>query len=280
MAVLIRHAWEGMLRSEIETSLRQKTLMFASRVAEAPPSSLRQITKQAAAAADARVTVIDSAGKVLADSEADPDEMENHATRPEFVAALHGQVGSSTRLSHTIGVELLYVAAPIPGGAVRLAYPLSAIREANRRIGRDLLEAAAGRGFDRHAAGVRCDAVHRPQAGPDHRLCRACRGRRPFGAHSGGVDRRNRARRLGARQDGAQAGGRIPRPGEQPPDAGNSAELHAGSGDRGGAGRARAVGQPAHGTSAAQRSAPGRAAGAIGARSRNPDGGAVRAGQA
>src|ERR1019366_1374425 len=68
--------------------------------------------------------------------------MENHATRPEFIAALHGQVGSSTRLSHTIGVELLYVAAPVPGGAVRLAYPLSTIREANRRVGRDLLGAA------------------------------------------------------------------------------------------------------------------------------------------
>ena len=89
---------------------------------------------QAARAADARVTVIDSTGKVLADSEADPAKMENHATRPEFVSALHGQVGSSTRLSHTIGVELLYVAVPIPGGAVRMAYPLSSIREANRRI--------------------------------------------------------------------------------------------------------------------------------------------------
>ena len=32
MAVLLRHAWVGMLRGEIETSLRQKTLMFASRV--------------------------------------------------------------------------------------------------------------------------------------------------------------------------------------------------------------------------------------------------------
>jgi two-component system, OmpR family, phosphate regulon sensor histidine kinase PhoR len=142
MAVLVRLAWVGMLRGQIETSLRQETLMFASRVQEAPPASLGQITRQAAAAADARVTVIDSSGKVLADSEASPAEMENHATRPEFIAALHGQVGSSTRLSHTIGVELLYVAAPVPGGAVRLAYPLSTIREANRRVGRDLLGAA------------------------------------------------------------------------------------------------------------------------------------------
>jgi two-component system, OmpR family, phosphate regulon sensor histidine kinase PhoR len=142
MAVLVHHAWVGMLRSEIETSLRQKTLMFAARVEEAAPASLSQITRQTASAADARVTVIDSSGKVLADSEANPSEMENHASRPEFTAALHGQVGSSTRLSRTIGVELLYVAAPVPGGAVRLAYPLSAIQEADRRIGGDLLEAA------------------------------------------------------------------------------------------------------------------------------------------
>jgi sensor histidine kinase regulating citrate/malate metabolism len=38
MAVLLHHAWVGMLRGQIETSLRQKTLMFASRVAEAPPA--------------------------------------------------------------------------------------------------------------------------------------------------------------------------------------------------------------------------------------------------
>ena len=140
---LIRQEWEGTLRSEIETSLRQKTLMFASRVENSPPASLGEITTQAARAAGARVTVIDSAGNVRADSEADPEKMENHATRPEFIAALQGQVGSSTRLSRTIGTDLLYVAAPIPGGAVRMAYPLSAIRQTNRRITRDLLEGSA-----------------------------------------------------------------------------------------------------------------------------------------
>ncbi len=141
--VLIRGAWEGMLRSEIETSLRQKTQMFASRVVSAPPASLGEITRQAASAADARVTVIDSSGKVLADSEADPAKMENHATRPEFASALQGQVGSSTRLSRTIGVELLYLAVPIPGGAVRMAYPLTFIQQANRRIRWDLFEGSA-----------------------------------------------------------------------------------------------------------------------------------------
>jgi two-component system phosphate regulon sensor histidine kinase PhoR len=141
--LLIGRAWESMLRNEIETSLRQKTLMFASRVQDGPPAALNQFTHQAATAAGTRITVIDDTGKVLADSEAQPDTMENHATRPEFAAALHGQMGTSTRLSKTIGVELLYVAVPIPGGAVRMAYPLNSIHEANRQIRRDLLEGSS-----------------------------------------------------------------------------------------------------------------------------------------
>jgi len=145
--LLIGRTWENMLRREIETSLRQKTQMFAARVADASPDSLKQMTEQAAPAAGARITVIDSTGKVLADSEANPDTMENHAARPEFVAALQGQIGSATRLSKTIGVDLLYVAVPVPGGAVRMAYPLSSIREANREIRRDLLEGSAVAGL-------------------------------------------------------------------------------------------------------------------------------------
>ena len=72
--LLIGRAWENMLRSEIETSLRQKTEMLAARVSRMLlRDSLKQITAQAAAAAGARITIIDSSGKVLADSEADPD---------------------------------------------------------------------------------------------------------------------------------------------------------------------------------------------------------------
>ena len=141
--VLIHKAWENMLRSEIDTALRQKTQMFALRVEASPNGSLQQIAEETAKAAGTRITIIASSGKVLADTEADPDKMENHARRPEFIAALHGQVGSSSRVSKTIGIELLYVAVPIPGGAVRMAYPLSAIREADRRIRWDLAEASA-----------------------------------------------------------------------------------------------------------------------------------------
>ena len=66
---------------------------------------------------------------VLADSEADPKTMENHAGRPEVAAALKGTKGAATRLSHTVGVEFLYVAVPSGDKVVRLAYPLATFQQ-------------------------------------------------------------------------------------------------------------------------------------------------------
>jgi two-component system phosphate regulon sensor histidine kinase PhoR len=143
MNVLIHRAWENMLRSEIETSLRQKTLLFAFQIGRVSPDRIPQVTADTARLLGARATVIDSSGKVLADSEANPDAMENHATRPEFVSALQGKVGSSIRTSHTTGVRLLYVAVPAQGGAVRMAYPLTVLQQANGQVRDDLLESSA-----------------------------------------------------------------------------------------------------------------------------------------
>jgi two-component system, OmpR family, phosphate regulon sensor histidine kinase PhoR len=116
--------------------------MFANRVRTSSPDQYLAIAKEASEAADARATIIDAQGHVLADSEANPPEMENHATRPEFIAALHGKVGENSRTSHTVGIDFLYVAAPIPNGAVRLAYPLSAINEVNHQVRNYLIRAS------------------------------------------------------------------------------------------------------------------------------------------
>jgi two-component system phosphate regulon sensor histidine kinase PhoR len=84
--------------------------------------------RELALAAGARVTHIDRTGRVLADSEAAAQQMENHAERPEVQAALAGRVGSDTRTSATVGMKFLYVAVPLDGGGVlRLAVPLPQI---------------------------------------------------------------------------------------------------------------------------------------------------------
>ncbi|HVO80709.1 MAG TPA: ATP-binding protein [Terriglobales bacterium] len=135
----VRPAWEASLHREIERNLQQKTVMFANRVNTDRQHALQDVASQEGQAAGARATIIDAQGKVLADSEADPGSMENHAHRPEFVAALKGEVGMDTRRSHTLGIPFLYVAAPIAGGAVRLAYPLSDVEAATARVHRTLL---------------------------------------------------------------------------------------------------------------------------------------------
>jgi two-component system, OmpR family, phosphate regulon sensor histidine kinase PhoR len=140
----VRRSWENSLSSQLQQDLQDKVKMFAERAnREAGTIPFQQLAKEVGAAARARATIIERSGKVLADSEANSEEMENHATRPEFVDALqHGQIGSNTRTSRTLGVQFRYVAAPTSFGAVRLAYPLSAIRADVERVRKELLEAS------------------------------------------------------------------------------------------------------------------------------------------
>jgi len=135
LQLTVRTVWERTLREQIERNLKQKTLMFAYRVEADRQHSLADIAAQEGQAAGARATVIDPTGKVLADSEADPNAMENHAHRKEFVAALAGKLGMDERKSHTLDIPFLYVAAPVSGGAVRLAYPLPEIEITDRPLG-------------------------------------------------------------------------------------------------------------------------------------------------
>jgi two-component system, OmpR family, phosphate regulon sensor histidine kinase PhoR len=136
--VMIGGAWEASLRTEIERNLTQKTLLFAHRV-EIDRAPLSEIAAQESLAAGARATIIDASGKVLADSESNPATMENHATRKEFVAALAGRTGENERRSATVGIPFLYVAAPVSGGAVRLAYPLSDVEAVQAKVRRRLI---------------------------------------------------------------------------------------------------------------------------------------------
>jgi two-component system, OmpR family, phosphate regulon sensor histidine kinase PhoR len=143
MDLMLGGAWQGSLRAEIERNLLQKTQLLAHRVENDRSHTLGEIAAQEALSAGARVTIIDASGKVLADSESNPADMPNHATAPEFAAALSGKTASNERRSATIGIPFLYVAAPVSGGAVRLAYPLSDVEAVEAQVrGRLLLGAA------------------------------------------------------------------------------------------------------------------------------------------
>ncbi len=63
-----------------------------------------------------RVTVIDADGEVLADSEKEAWDMENHFYRPEIQASLHGEKRMSIRFSSTLKAEMLYMSIPLTAG--------------------------------------------------------------------------------------------------------------------------------------------------------------------
>ncbi|MHB0875744.1 MAG: ATP-binding protein [Anaerolineae bacterium] len=94
----------------------------------------------------ARVTLIAADGVVVADSQSDPETMENHAGRPEVQQALATGTGSAVRYSDTVGYDMLYVAVR-PAGArpvaiVRLAVPLRQVDADIAQIQRSALAAA------------------------------------------------------------------------------------------------------------------------------------------
>ena len=60
-----------------------------------------------------RITVIDPTGQVLADSEKEARDMENHLYRPEIQAALGGEKRMSIRWSATLRQEMMYMSVPL-----------------------------------------------------------------------------------------------------------------------------------------------------------------------
>ncbi|HEY6337039.1 MAG TPA: hypothetical protein VIW68_00955, partial [Candidatus Sulfotelmatobacter sp.] len=135
---MLGRAWEASLRAEIERSLTQKTEMLAHRVENERSHSLEDVAAQEGQAAGARATIIDASGKVLADSESNPANIDSQAAQPEFAAALAGKTGRSVRPSAALGIPFLYTAVPISGGAVRLGYPLSDLEAVQIEVRRRL----------------------------------------------------------------------------------------------------------------------------------------------
>ena len=91
-----------------------------------------------------RVTLVDSAGHVLGDSDFEParlGELQNHASRPEIVEARRSGVGRSQRTSPSRGDDELYAAARAPLGTARVAVEMTTVDRIVGGARRDVLTA-------------------------------------------------------------------------------------------------------------------------------------------
>ena len=82
-------------------------------MADIDPAGLEGWARGAEAPGPGPRHLIDPRGAVLADSQHDPETMENHNERPEVRQARQGLIGVATRHSATLDVDLSYVAMPV-----------------------------------------------------------------------------------------------------------------------------------------------------------------------
>jgi signal transduction histidine kinase len=111
-----------------------------------PGVNADSIADNAGAATGHRITLIDSSGQVVGDSDFDGPalhDLENHSGRPEVVAARATGMGSSRRMSPSTGEEQLYVAVKTTLGVVRVSVTTKAVEELFERARSGVLLAGA-----------------------------------------------------------------------------------------------------------------------------------------
>jgi two-component system phosphate regulon sensor histidine kinase PhoR len=136
---------------QLQDELHQEAQLVGEYVAlldTMPAQALQKRIHQLGTGIDARLTVIDSSGTVLADSRAEPAQMENHSLRPEVIAALRDGWGQAIHRSRTLPEAMLYVARRVrtPQGRlliVRASLDLREIHQWAAVINRRILLAAA-----------------------------------------------------------------------------------------------------------------------------------------
>ena len=106
--------YQNTMRSEVKQNLSNELrLLETSYEKMSDDSELKDFASK-----DFRITLIDSDGKVLFESDADAAKMNNHLDRPEIKNAVEKGSGSDTRISDTIGVEDYYYAERLDDGKI------------------------------------------------------------------------------------------------------------------------------------------------------------------
>ena len=132
-------------RHDLQQRVERDAVALAALVEDALQDSpspggpaLTGVVNRYAASSGARVVVVGSRGRLLADSDPALGLNRDFSTRPEIASALRGTVATGTRSSETLGGDLLYVAVPVASGgvvlgAVRASVPTSRIDSQVRR---------------------------------------------------------------------------------------------------------------------------------------------------
>ncbi len=127
---------DTLITTDLEV-LHQRTSLIKEKLetSEIDITDLQQFSIRYDNLSGARVTIIQPNGKVTADSREEPSQMDNHADRPEVIAALEGKLGVSERYSFTLKADFIYAALPVYDKegkikyVLRTGYPLTGVQK-------------------------------------------------------------------------------------------------------------------------------------------------------
>ncbi len=93
------------------------------------PQEMENVFREITRRTGIRITVINTEGTVITDSQQNPENMENHSNRPEFKKAIENGEGNSVRWSSTLDKHLYYYAVRIkkPPLVLRVSIPTDEI---------------------------------------------------------------------------------------------------------------------------------------------------------
>ncbi|OZT77228.1 two-component system histidine kinase PnpS [Salinicoccus roseus] len=141
LAALLKNAYTDMTRNHLVENAQMVTQLIVASDSYSERDELQDLIQNFEQPIQMRFTVVDTGGEVLADSENDPGEMNNHFDRPEIQDVLQQEeeFGESIRYSTTQDFNMMYVALPLVSegetvGAVRTSVSLEVIDDAMNRL--------------------------------------------------------------------------------------------------------------------------------------------------
>ncbi len=144
LSIFFTNRYKSSYYEDTRAALTAEANLLAGEISLLPQDELDFATLQAlaerfAAALGVRVTIILPDGLVAAESETDPELLENHLYRPEVQEALKGSSGYNVRYSTTRKTQMFYVAVRQERegeleSIVRLSKPLAVVEERVKRI--------------------------------------------------------------------------------------------------------------------------------------------------
>ena len=137
VSILLKNFYKTEKTAQLERMARVAIHYFEGAIGTEQYDKMQTACVELKNATQLRYTIINLQGKVLADSDQAPEQMENHLLRPEVQAVLDGRVGSDIRISQSVRQEMLYVGLPLARDGkivaiLRIAVPLVELQQATR----------------------------------------------------------------------------------------------------------------------------------------------------